>query len=238
MAGEQVVGRGTTGATTTATTAQAKPTQSGITKNINDRLNASGLGIISDKVNFAIADAIASLTIPQKKQIGAILDKSGFTVRTPAEVDAVLAQSFPNLSWIDFPDLLRQIKDNLVTQPKDTGGPKTSVSITQYGPEQIDEWINAGVQKKFGRTLESLTDVELSTLRKAVKDYSMKGQVSTVTTDKKGRRVTTTTPGPTTAGIQEVVAETGAPMFLGEAERRQAFEFSDIVNKALGVGSI
>lgn len=234
----EVVGRGATGTTTTATTTSTVPGQSVLIKNINDRLNVSGLGTITSTVNVTVDDAIAALTSAQKKQIGAILDKAGFTVRTPAEVDAVLATYFPGLTWKDYPDLLRQVKDNLITKPTDTGGPKTSISITQYGPEQIDEWINAGVQKKFGRTIESLTDQELSTLRKAVKDYSMKGAVTTTTKDKKGRSVTTTTPGPSTAGIQGVVAETGAPMFLGEEQRRQAFEFSDILNKALGVGSI
>lgn len=234
MAGE-VVGRGSTSGVTT-TTATTPRTQSGIIKNINDRLNSTGLGVVTTTVNVTVDDAIAALTLAQKKQIGAILNKAGFTVRTPAEVDYVLAASFPNLVFRDFPDLLRQVKENLIGKGADTG-PSTTMAITQYGKEQIDNWLDEGLKKKFGRGLESLDDAEMKTLRKAVKEY-----VSTpsVTTTKKvgGKTITTTKPGVTTAGIEEAIETAGMPMFADEAERRKAFEFGNLLNKTLGIGSI
>jgi hypothetical protein len=234
MAGE-VVGRGSTGGTITATTA-TPPGQSTFIKNINDRLNSTGLGGITNMVNVTVNDAVASLTNAQKKQIGAILDKAGFTVRTPAEVDYVLATSFPNLVFRDFPDLLRQVKENLIGKAADTG-PSTSMAITEYGKEQIDNWLDEGLKKKFGRGLGSLDDAEMKTLRKAVEDYV---KTPSVTTTKKvdGKTVTTTKPGVTTAGIEQAIETAGMPMFADEAERRKAFEFSNIINKTLGVGSI
>lgn len=234
MAGE-VVGRGSTSGVTT-TTVTTPRTQSGIIKNINDRLNSTGLGVVTTTVNVTVDDAIAALTIAQKKQIGALLDKAGFTVRTPAEVDATLATYFPNLVYRDFPDLLRQIKENLIGSATETG-PSTSMAITEYGKEQIDNWLDEGLKKKFGRGLGSLDDAEMKTLRKAVEDYV---KTPSVTTVKKvdGKTLTTTKPGVTTAGIEQAIETAGMPMFADEAERRKAFEWSSIVNKTLGIGSI
>lgn len=234
MAGE-VVGRGSTGGTTTATTA-TPPRQNVFTKNINDRLNTTNLGVVANMVDVTVNEAIASLTLAQKKQIAALLDKAGFTVRTPAEVDTQIAYILPNVVYRDFPDLLRQIKENLIVSAADTG-PSTSMSITQYGKEQIDSWLDEGLQKKFGRGLGSLNEAEMKTLRKAVEDYV---KTPSVTTTKKvgGKTVTTTKPGVTTAGIEQAIETAGMPMFADEAERRKAFEFGTLLNKSLGIGSI
>lgn len=236
--GSEVVGRGATGGTTTTGTPSA-PVGNPFLKNINDRLAAMGPGIsaVTSLVNVTVNEAIANLTIAQKKKLAQILDKAGYTVRTPAEVDMVLATSFPNLVYRDFPDLLSQVQRNLlITEPD--GGPKTSMAITQYGKEQIDSWINEGLTNKFGRTLESLDADELKVLRKAVRDYADTPSVTTVTKDAKGRSITKTKPGVTTEGVAQAVESAAMPMFADEAERRQAFEFSTILNKTLGIGAI
>jgi hypothetical protein len=231
MAGE-VVGRG--GSTTSTTTGRANT--GGLTKNINDRLNSAGYTGVTSNVNITVDEAIASLSTKQKRQIATVLDKAGFTVRSIGEVDGILSIAFPNLTWSDFPDLLGQIKSQVVVKPE--AGNVPSVTITKYGKEQIDNWIDDGLQKTFGRGIKSLTPDELKTLRKAVRDYSSAEAVTTVTTDKKGRRVSTVVPGPTVTGIEQAVETAGMPMFADEAERRKAFEFSNIMSKALGVGSI
>lgn len=231
MAGE-VVGRGGT----TTNTSTANVNTGGLPKNINDRLISAGYTGVVSNVDVNIDEAIASLTNAQKKQIAAVLDKAGFNIRSTGEIDYILTTSFPGLRWSDFPDLLGQIKKQIIIKPDEESVP--SVSITKYGKEQIDSWIDEGLQKKFGRGVKSLTPDELSTLRKAVRDYSASESVTTVTTDAKGRKVTTTKPGVSTTGVEQAVETAAMPMFADEAERRKAFEFGSIINKALGVGSI
>lgn len=235
MSFTDVVGRGGSTSNVGTSTTTSKTT-GGLTKSINDRLTSVGYTGVVSSVNVNVDEAIAALSNAQKRQIAAILDKAGFTVRSATEVDVVLASAFPNLEWTDFPDLLGQIKNQIIVQPDKTRVP--SVNITEYGKEQIDSWIDEGLQKKFGRGIGSLSDEEKKTLRKAVKDYSLSESVTTVTTDKKGRTVTKTKPGVTTVGVEQALETAAMPMFADEAERRKAFEFSQIINKSLGIGSI
>lgn len=107
-------------------------------------------------------------------------------------------------------------------------GPTTNKTITQYGAPQIRDWINEGLSRKFGRTFESLTQEERSTLFNAVKDYSEKAAVTISRAGKKGTTITTVKPGATAAGIQEVVEETAMniPGLVSDKERQDRINFS------------
>ena len=244
---DQVVGRQTNSRTATPTptpTASAMPRPTSGTYNnsvinqINARLNATmpDIADIYSSMDVSINDVLSNLTSAQKKTIGSLLDKAGFTVRTPQDVDNVIATYFANIKPKNYADLLNQVNESLYNFGKKTTGPSTSLSITDYGQDQIDNWIDDGLRKKFGRGIQSLNEQELSTLRKAVSDYASAPAISTVSKDAMGRTVTKTTPGATTAGVQNVVTQTGMGMFGQEGERRKAFEFMNEVQKIMSGG--
>ena len=106
--------------------------------------------------------------------------------------------------------------------------PSVSKTITQYGAPQIRDWINDGLKRKFTRGLESLDDQEREILFNAVREYLDKAAVTTVTKGPKGESITTVKPGPSTAGVQEVVEKTamGLPGFAEDADRTKKIEFS------------
>lgn len=235
MAGE-VVGRGATGGVTTTTTSTTSGGSEFI-KNINDRLNATNLGAVVNRVNVTVDEAIASLTLAQKKQIGALLDKAGFTVRTPAEFDAVLATYFPNLVYRDFPDLLRQVKDNLISSGKEEK-PDLARNIVKYDEDVLKEVAQAVALKKQGARL---TDAELQDAIDLANSMIQKG---TVTESKKVRNpktgkletVTTTTPGFSQERFGLELGKQIEEQSPQLVERRQAFEFMDEMSKVLSGG--
>ena len=106
--------------------------------------------------------------------------------------------------------------------------PSVSKTITEYGAPQIRDWINDGLQRKFTRGLESLDDQERQILFRAVREYLDKAAVTTTTRGPKGESITTVKPGPSTAGVQEVVERTamGLPGFAEDADRTKKIEFS------------
>lgn len=110
----------------------------------------------------------------------------------------------------------------------EAAGPSVSRNIVEYGAPQIRDWINTGLEAKFGRTFESLNEEERSALFKAVKDYSDKASVSITRKGPKGETITTTKPGATTVGIQEVVEETAMtiPSLISDKERQDRINFS------------
>lgn len=241
VVGRNVAGSATSGLNLSPTptptpTPSISPTGDTLTSRIGARLSAT-MPEYRDVVSpdFTVNDVLSQLTKTQKKTIAAILDKAGFTIRTPEDVDTVIAQAFSGIKPKSYADLLNQINENLYTFGKTTG-PSTSLSITDYGQDQIDKWIDDGLRKKFGRSIQSLNDQELTTLRKAVSDYASTPAISTVTKDALGRSVTKTQPGATTTGVENVVTQTGMGMFGQEGERRKAFEFMNELQKIMSGG--
>ena len=106
-------------------------------------------------------------------------------------------------------------------------GPTTSRTITNYGAAQIRDWINDGLTRKAGRTFESLNEAERTQIFNAVSEYLQK---SAVTTTRKGKRegttITEVTPGPSTAGVQEVIARTSEQILAPDIERQQRIDFA------------
>ena len=106
-------------------------------------------------------------------------------------------------------------------------GPTTSKTITNYGGAQIRDWINDGLLKKAGRTFESLDDAERSQLYQAVNEYLQKSAITTTRKGKKeGTTITEVTPGPSAAGVQEVVAKVGQDILAPDIERQQRINFA------------
>lgn len=235
MAGE-VVGRGTTSGTTT-TTAVTSPLQNTFIKNINDRLNTVGLGGVVSGIDLSQNEAIAALTLAQKKQIGKILDKAGFTVRTPFEVEATLDTYFKGLTWRDYPDLLRQINENLIGAGKEET-PALARNIVKYDEDVLKEVAQAVALKKQGARL---TDAELQDAINLANSMIEKG---TVTESKKVRNpktgkletVTTTTPGFSQERFGLELGKQIEEQSPQLVERRQAFDFMDEMSKVLSGG--
>ncbi len=106
-------------------------------------------------------------------------------------------------------------------------GPTTSKTITNYGGAQIRDWINDGLMKKAGRTFESLDDAERSQLYQAVNEYLQKSAISTTRKGaKEGTTITEVTPGPTIAGVEEVISKVGKDVLAPDFERQQRINFA------------
>lgn len=106
-------------------------------------------------------------------------------------------------------------------------GPTTSKTITNYGGAQIRDWINDGLLKKAGRTFESLNEAERTQLFQAVDEYLQKSAVTTTRRGKKeGTTITEVTPGPSAAGVQEIVGQIGEQILAPDVERQQRINFA------------
>ena len=106
-------------------------------------------------------------------------------------------------------------------------GPTTSKTITNYGGAQIRDWINDGLLKKAGRTFESLNEAERTQLFQAVDEYLQKSAVTTTRRGKKeGTTITEVTPGPSAAGVQEVIGQVGEQILAPDIERQQRINFA------------
>lgn len=116
-------------------------------------------------------------------------------------------------------------------------GGSTSVSVTKYGKEQIDSWVDNWLTEEAGMGIGAITPEQAKYIRKAVRDYASKGSISQVTRDAQGRSVTTTTPI-SEAGIREAIKKAASELFPKEIERNKVFEFNNILSQTLGTGSI
>lgn len=228
-----VVGRGG-GTANTPPVTQKKPT-GGITKNINDRLAAGGFTL---NVDLTTEEAISGLTAAQKKTIAAILDKAGFGVRSIAEVDYVLSTAFPNLQWRDFPDLLGQIREQVIIGAGEEPKPDLARSVVKYDEAVLKEVAQSIALNKIGKTL---SDEELQGAVDLANSMIAKGtvtKVKNVRNKKTGKleQITETTPGfsqerfSTELGMK---LEQERPQLV---ERRKAFEFVDEMSKILSGG--
>ena len=232
MSFTDVVGRDGNLRNTPPTT--TKKPAGGLIKNINDRLASGGFAV---NVDIGVDEAIAGLTAAQKKQIAAVLKKAGFGVRSLGEVDYVLSTAFPNLTWSDFPDLLGQIKEQIVTTG-DEEEPALSRQIVKYDEAVLKEVAQSIALKKVGKTLD---DAELQEAVDLANSMISKG---TITKRKKVRNPKTGK----LESIEEIVPGFSQERFgiaLGEkieqenpqlVERRKAFEFVDEMSKVLSGG--
>jgi len=107
-------------------------------------------------------------------------------------------------------------------------GPKVSKTVTEYGPQQIQGWINEGLLKDAGRTYDSLSDAEKEIFNAAVAEYAQASTTTTTTRNKAGQVVTTIQPGVSPeATIKEKVAEVGQAVLAPDFERQQRFDFQN-----------
>lgn len=232
MSFTDVVGRGGDTASTPPTT--PKKPSTGLIKNITDRLSASGYTI---DVNVGVDEALSMLTVAQKKQIGAILDKAGYGVRSIGDVDYVLGNSFQNIQFSDFPDLLRQIKEQIIITPKEPK-PDLARNVVKYDEAVLKEVAQSIAVNKIGQTL---SDEELQNAIDLANSMIEKGTVTktkNVRNPKTGKleQITETTPGFSQErfGVQlGQQLEEANPLL---AERRKAFEFVDEMSKILSGG--
>lgn len=227
-------------ATPTPTPTLSKSVQNAISSAIDSKVSAT-LPEYSDLgVDINIDDFISGLSDTQKRTLAELLRKS-FSIDTLKDVDMIISDAakftFNDEDFMSFNKFITAVNNQLVYKPSSTG-PKESISITKYGPEQIDAWVDNWLTGEVGRTLESVTPEQAKLLRRAVRDYASSESVTKVTKDKKGRAVTTYSPGVSEAGIQEALKTTAEAEFGPEMERRQAFEFGDLLSKTLGIGSI
>lgn len=228
-------------ATPTPTPTLSKSIQNAISSSIDSRVSAT-LPEYSDLgVDINIDDFISGLSDTQRRTLAGLLRKS-FSIDTLKDVDTILADAakftFNDEDFMSFNKFITAVNNQLVYKKGKGTGPSESISITKYGPEQIDAWVDNWLTGEVGRTLESVTPEQAKLLRRAVRDYASSESVTKVTKDKKGRAVTTYSPGVSEAGIQEALKTTAEAEFGPEMERRQAFEFSDLLSKTLGIGSI
>lgn len=233
MSFTDVVGRGGNTASTPPVTPKKPAT--GLTKNIADRLAAGGYTI---DVNIGVDEAIASLTLAQKRQIAAVLDRAGFNIRSIGEIDYVLSNSFPNLQWSDFSDLLGQIKEQLVTTGGEKEKPELARNIVKYDETVLKEVAQSIALNKIGK---SLTDEELQGAIDLANSMISKGTVTrtkNVRNKKTGKleQITETTPGFSQERFGVELGqklEQESPQLV---ERRKAFEFVDEMSKILSGG--
>jgi hypothetical protein len=227
-------------ATPTPTPTLSKSIQNAISSSIDSKVFATLPEYADLAVDINIDDFISGLSDTQRRTLAELLRKS-FSIDTLKDVDTIIADAakftFNDEDFMSFNKFITAVNNQLVYKPSSTG-PKESVSITKYGPEQIDSWVDNWLTGEVGRTLESVTPEQAKLLRRAVKDYASSESVTKVTKDKKGRAVTTYSPGVSEAGIQEALKTTAETEFGPEMERRQAFEFGDLLSKTLGIGSI
>lgn len=234
------VGRGATTATPTPTptptpTISKKPN---IFNTIDNRITSSLPDIGDINADITIDEYLASLSDTQKRVIAEMLRKARYTIKKIDDVDDIISSEFAGLEIGSFNKFISSLNSQLVYKPSAAAGPSESISITQYGPEQIDAWVDDWLTKRVGRTLESVDTTQADLLREAVKDYASSESITKVTKDKKGRPVTTYKPGMSQAGIAETLETAAGEAFAPEMERRQAFEFGDILSKTLGIGAI
>ena len=186
-----------------------------------------------------LADAIAKAYTWDAKQRAAFVAKAralGYTDTTDLTSPNLWAMAVNGASeW--YKNSNRQVKITpeeylewyAKSNKPETGytGPSTSKTITNYSGAQIRDWINDGLLKKAGRTFESLGDEERSQLFNAVDEYLQK---SAITTTRKGKRegttITEVTPGPSTAGVQEVVGKFSQQTLVSDVERQQRINFA------------
>lgn len=214
-----------------------------ISKNIESKISAT-LQDYADIVANAeptIYDYLESLSVPQKKGIAQILRKGGFSIQTIADVDTILGDvtnfTFQTTDFTNPNRFIAAINNQLIgKEPAADEG--VSVSVTKYGKEQVDAWVDKWLIDNAGMGLGALNQEQAKALRKAVKDYAARESVTEVKTDKKGRRVTTYRPGVSEAGIEQTLKKTATELFPQEIERNKAFEFSNILSKALGTRDI
>ena len=237
------VGRGATmGPTPAPTPSPSTRTRNSISSSIDSKIS-SVLPDYSDiSVDITVDDFIGRMNDTQKRAIAQLLRNARFSINTLKDVDAILGDvtnfTFQDSDLQSFNKFVSALDSQLVYKASAAAGPRESVSVTKYGREQIDSWVDDWVTKNVGRGLASLPAEQAKLLRKAVKDYASGESVTTVTRDKKGRAVTTYRPAVTEAGIEKTLETASAEMFAPEMERRKAFEFSDILSKTLGIGSI
>lgn len=224
-----------------------RPTPGGRTKNsISESIDSKLSSVMPDysdiSVDITTDDFIGRLNDAQKRAIAQLLRQARFSVNTLKDVDAILGDvtnfTFQDSDLQSFNRFVTALDNQLVYKASAGAGPRESVSVTRYGREQIDSWVDNWLTDNVGRGLESLPAEQAKLLRKAVKDYASGESVTTVSRDKKGRAVTTYRPAVSEAGIEKTLETAAEDMFAPEMERRKAFEFSDILSKTLGIGSI
>lgn len=232
------VGRGTATPTPTPTPTPSTTKAPNVFSTINSRITSSLPDIGDITPDITIDEYLESLSATQKRIIAEMLRKARYTIKKLDDVDTIISSEFGGLELGSFNKFISSLDSQLVYKPGKAAGPSESISITQYGPEQIDAWVDDWLTKKVGRTLESVDTTQADLLREAVKDYASSESITKVTKDKKGRPVTTYKPGMSQAGIAQTLETAAGEAFAPEMERRQAFEFSDILSKTLGIGGI
>jgi hypothetical protein len=205
---------------------------------INSRIQSTLPEVGDIAVDLNIDEFLDTLKETQRRVLGEMLRKAGIGINKLEDIDNYISQNFSGLPVGSFNQFVTALDSQLVYKKGRGTGPSESVSITKYGPEQIDAWVDSWLTGEVGRTLESVTPEQAKLLRRAVRDYASSESVTKVTKDKKGRAVTTYSPGVSEAGVQEALKTTAEDVFAPEMERRQAFEFSDLLSKTLGIGSI
>lgn len=231
------VGREATPAPTP--TPSATPVQLGsVFGTINSRIQTTLPEVGDIAVDLTIDEFLDTLKETQRRVVGEMLRKAGYSVKKLEDIDNWISTEFSGLPVGSFSQFVTALDSQLVYKKGKGTGPSESVSITKYGPEQIDSWVDNWLTGEVGRTLESVTPEQAKLLRRAVKDYASSESVTKVTRDEKGRAVTTYSPGVSEAGIEEALKTTAETEFGPEMERRQAFEFGDLLSKTLGIGSI
>ena len=205
---------------------------------INSRIKST-LPDVDVTVDITIDEFLDTLKETQRRVIGDMLRRAGYGIKKLEDIDTAISEDFSGLPVGSFNQFLTALDSQLVYKKgRGTGGPSESVSITKYGPEQVDAWVDNWLTSEVGRTLESVTPEQAKLLRKAVKAYATGESVTKVSRDEKGRAVTEYTPAVSEAGIQETLKTTAQDVFAPEMERRQAFEFGELLSKTLGIGSI
>lgn len=233
------VGRESTPTPKPTPTPSANPVQlGGVFGTINSRIQSTLPEVGDIAVDLNIDEFLDTLKETQRRVLGEMLRKAGIGINKLEDIDNYISQNFSGLPVGSFNQFVTALDSQLVYKKGRGTGPSESVSITKYGPEQIDAWVDSWLTGEVGRTLESVTPEQAKLLRRAVRDYASSESVTKVTKDKKGRAVTTYSPGVSEAGVQEALKTTAEDVFAPEMERRQAFEFSDLLSKSLGIGSI
>jgi hypothetical protein len=187
----------------------------------------------------SLADAIAQAYTWDAKQRAAFVAKAralGYTDTTDLTSPNLWAMAVKGSSeW--FKNSQGQVKitpeeylewySKSKKQQEGYTGPTTSKTITNYGGAQIRDWINDGLMKKAGRTFESLSDMERSQLYQAVNEYLQKSAITTTRKGKKeGTTITEVTPGPSIAGVEEVISKVGQEILAPDIERQQRINFA------------
>lgn len=240
------VGRDTTPtATPTPTPSVSGRPKSNLDARIESQINASMPAYVgvTTEADVTINNFLEALNDTSLKAIGELLRKARYSPRNVKDVIEILSDSKNNFIFEDndftsSKKFIAALNNQLIFKDTDTG-PKESIAITEYGPEQVDSWVDKWLTSEAGRTLESLSPDVSKVLRKAVKDYASGQSVTTTRKDAQGRTVTTYEPAMSEAGIAQTLEDVaGTTELYKDVERRKAFEFGDILNKTLGIGQI